>query len=188
MTTSNDLKKGMVLKLDGGELYSVMWYQHHKPGKGGAIVRTKLRHVKKETVVEKTFRAGEPLEDVMVESREMQLLYVEGNEFVFMDNETYDQYHVPSDLVGDASKYLKNEMVCTLSLYEGEIIAVEPPMFVELEIIQTDPGLRGDTVSGGSKPATLETGAVVQVPLFVGMGEKVKVDTRDDRYIERVKS
>jgi elongation factor P len=186
MTTSNDLKKGMVLKIDG-ELYAVLWYQHHKPGKGGAIVRTKLRNVMKDTVVEKTFRAGEPLEDVMVESRDMQLLYLEDTQYVFMDNENYEQYHVPADIIGDYSKYLKNEMICTLSLYEGEIISVEPPMFVDLEIIETDPGLRGDTVSGGTKPATLETGAVVLVPLFVSKGEKVRVDTRDDRYIERVK-
>lgn len=186
MTTSNDLKKGMVLKIDG-DLYAVINYQHHKPGKGGAIVRSKMRNVKKDTVIEKTFRAGEPLEDVMVESREMQLLYPEDDHYVFMDNETFEQYQVSSDLVGDSSKYLKNEMVCTLSLYEEEIINVEPPMFVDLEIVETDPGVRGDTVSGGSKPAKLETGAVVQVPLFVSQGEKIRVDTRDDRYIERVK-
>lgn len=186
MTTSNDLKKGQVLKLDG-DLYVVLWYQHHKPGKGGAIVRTKLRNLLKGTVGERTFRGGEPLEDVFVETRKMQLLYTEGDAYVFMDNENYEQYHVSSDLVGDAAQYLKNEMVCELSLYEGEIIAVEPPMFVDLEVIETDPGVRGDTVSGGSKPAKVETGAVVQVPLFVGMGEKIRIDTRDDRYIERVK-
>ena len=186
MTTSNDLKKGMVLKIDG-ELYAVLWYQHHKPGKGGAIVRTKVRNVMKDTVVEKTFRAGEPLEDVMVESHDAQLLYTEDTDFVFMDNENFEQYHVPGDIIGDSVKYLKNEMICTLSIYNEEVIAVEPPMFVDLEITETDPGLRGDTVSGGSKPATLETGAVVQVPLFVSIGEKVRIDTRDDRYIERVK-
>ncbi len=187
MTSSNDLKKGTVLKLDG-ELYAVLWYQHHKPGKGGAIVRTKLRNVLKDTVVEKTFRAGEPLEDVFVETKEMQLLYKEDNKYVFMDNENFEQYHVEESLIGDAVKYLKNEMVCNLSLFKGDIIAVEPPMFVELEVVETDPGLRGDTASGGSKPAKVETGAVVQVPLFVSIGEKIKIDTRDDRYIERVKS
>ncbi len=186
MVSSNDLKKGIVLKIDG-DLYSVLWYQHHKPGKGGAIVRTKLRNIIKDTVIEKTFRAGETLEDVFVESKEAQLLYREDDHFLFMDNESYEQYSVPEDIVGEASKYLKNEMVCTLSIYKEEIIGVEPPMFVDLVITETDPGLRGDTVSGGSKPATLETGAVVQVPLFVGIGEKVRVDTRDDRYIERVK-
>ncbi len=187
MTSSNDLKKGTILKLDG-ELYSVLWYQHHKPGKGGAIVRTKVRNILKDTVVEKTFRAGEPLEDVFVESKEMQLLYIEDNSYIFMDNENYEQYSVPASLIGDSAKYLKNEMICTLSIYEGEIIAVEPPMFVDLEVVETDPGLRGDTASGGSKPAKVETGAVVQVPLFVGIGEKIRIDTRDDRYIERVKS
>lgn len=186
MVSSNELKKGIVLKIDG-DLYSVMWYQHHKPGKGGAIVRTKLRNIIKDTVIEKTFRAGESLEDVFVESKEAQLLYREDDHFLFMDNETYEQYSVPEDIVGDGSKYLKNEMVCTLSIYKEEIIGVEPPMFVDLVITETDPGLRGDTVSGGSKPATVETGAVVQVPLFVGVGEKIRIDTRDDRYIERVK-
>jgi len=186
MVSSNILKKGLVLKIDG-ELYSVLWYQHHKPGKGGAIVRTKLRNIIKDTVIEKTFRAGESLEDVFVESKEAQLLYKEDDHFLFMDNETYEQYSVPEDIVGEAAKYLKNEMACTLSIYKDEIISVEPPMFVDLFITETDPGLRGDTVSGGSKPATLETGAVVQVPLFVGKGEKIRIDTRDDRYIERVK-
>jgi elongation factor P len=186
MVSTNNLKKGIVLKIDG-ELYNVLFYEHHKPGKGGAIVRTKLRNVVRDTVIEKTFRAGEMLEDVFVDSKEAQLLYREDNKFIFMDTESYEQYSVPDELVGDSSKYLKNEMVCTLSVYEGEIIAVQPPMFVDLVITETDPGLRGDTVSGGSKPATLETGAVVQVPLFVGIGEKIRVDTRDDRYIERVK-
>ncbi len=186
MVSSNDLKKSIVLKIEG-ELYSVLWYQHHKPGKGGAIVRTKLRNVIRDTVIEKTFRAGEMLEDVFVESTEAQLLYKEDEHYIFMDNESYEQYSVSESLVSDSAKYLKNEMVCTLSIYEGEVIGVEPPMFVDLIIKETDPGLRGDTVSGGSKPATLETGAVVQVPLFVTIGEKVRVDTRDDRYIERVK-
>ncbi len=186
MTTSNDLRKGMILKIEG-ELYAVLFYQHHKPGKGGAVVRTKLRNIKKDTVIEKTFKAGEPLEDVMVETKQMQLLYEEGDSYVFMDLESYEQFHVPKEIVGEAEKYLKNEMICEVSVYEGEIILVEPPMFVELEVVETDPGVRGDTVSGGSKPARLETGAVIQVPLFVSIGDKVKVDTRDDRYIERVK-
>ncbi|URA10040.1 elongation factor P [Thermospira aquatica] len=186
MISSNDLRKGTVIRLDG-ELYKVIWFQHHKPGKGGAVVRTKLKNLLRDAVVEKTFRAGEDLEDVMIETRPAQLLYKEGQEYVFMDTETYEQFHVPEEVVDEASKYLKNEMICDLSFYDGQVISVEPPMFVELEIVETDPGLRGDTVSGGSKPATLETGAVVQVPLFVQVGEKIRVDTRDDRYIERVK-
>jgi elongation factor P len=175
-----------VIKIDG-ELYKVIWFQHHKPGKGGAVVRTKLKNLLRDAVVEKTFRAGEDLEDVMIETRPAQLLYQEGTDYVFMDTETYEQFHVPEEVVDEAKKYLKNEMVCDLSFYDGQVISVEPPMFVELVIVETDPGVRGDTVSGGSKPATLETGAVVQVPLFVQVGEKIRVDTRDDRYIERVK-
>lgn len=186
MTSSNDLKKGMVLKI-GSDLFSVMWYEHHKPGKGGAIVRVKMRNIRKDTVLERTFRAGEPLEDVFVENKEVQLLYKEGEDFVFMDTTTFEQYHVSGDLVADSAKYLKNEMICSLDLFEEEIIGVEPPMFVDLEVTDTDPGLRGDTASGGSKPATVETGAVVTVPLFVTVGEKIRIDTRDDRYIERVK-
>ena len=186
MVSSNDLRKGMILKIDG-ELYAVLFYQHHKPGKGGAVVRTKLRNIKKDTVVERTFKADEPLEDVNVETRQMQLLYEEGEDYVFMDLENYEQFHVPREIVGDATKYLKNEMICNVYVYEGEIILIEPPMFVELKVVDTDPGVRGDTVSGGSKPATLETGAVVQVPLFVNIGDVIKVDTRDDRYVERVK-
>jgi elongation factor P len=151
------------------------------------VVRTKLKNLLRDAVVEKTFRAGEDLEDVMIETRPAQLLYQEGTDYVFMDTETYEQFHVPEEVVDEAKKYLKNEMVCDLSFYDGQVISVEPPMFVELVIVETDPGVRGDTVSGGSKPATLETGAVVHVPLFVLVGEKIRVDTRDDRYIERVK-
>lgn len=186
MISSNDLRKGTVIKLDG-ELYKVIWFQHHKPGKGGAVVRVKLKNLLRNTVVEKTFRAGEDLEDVVIETRPAQLLYKDGGDYVFMDTETYEQHHVSESVVDESSKYLKNEMICDLSFYNGQVIVVEPPMFVELEIVETDPGLRGDTVSGGSKPATLETGAVVQVPLFVQVGEKIRVDTRDDRYVERVK-
>lgn len=186
MISVNDLKKGTVFRMDG-ELYTVVWFQHHKPGKGGAIVRTRLRNLVRDTVMEKTFHPGDDIEDVVVETRDCQLLYKEGEEFVFMDQENFEQYHVSAHVVGDSEKYLKNEMVCQLNIHEGEVITVEPPMFVELYITETDPGLRGDTASGGSKPATLETGAVVQVPLFVSLGEKIRVDTRDDRYIERVK-
>lgn len=186
MALSNELRKGSVFKADG-ELLLVLKYEHHKPGKGGAIVRVRCRNIKKGTIIEKTFKSEEEVEDVVVETRQAQLLYQEGDHYVFMDTENYEQYSVPEDVVGEAKKYLKNEMICELIIYEGEVIVVNPPMFVELTVVETDPGVRGDTVSGGSKPATLETGAVVQVPLFVGIGEKIKVDTRDDRYIERVK-
>lgn len=186
MIDAGEIKKGMIIKVDN-ELYLVNWCQHHKPGKGGAVMRTKLKNVLRGTVVDKTFRGGDKIEEAFVEKREAQLLYKEGSDFVFMDNENFEQFSVPSDVVGSSEKYLKNEMVCVLHHYDGQVIVVEPPMFVELEITETDPGLKGDTVSGGSKPATLETGAVVQVPLFVGLGEKIKVDTRNDSYVERVK-
>ncbi len=186
MIDAGEIKKGMIIKIDN-DLFLVNWCQHHKPGKGGAIMRTKLKNILKGTVVDKTFRGGDKIEEAYVEKREAQLLYLDGDDFVFMDNENFEQYTVPKAVVGDASKYLKDEMVCTLHHNDGQVILVEPPMFVELEIIETDPGLKGDTVTGGTKPATLETGAVVQVPLFVGLGEKIKVDARDDRYIERVK-
>ena len=181
-----EIRKGMVIKWEG-DLYVVIWCQNHKPGKGGAVMRTKLRHLTKGNVNDRTFRGGDSVEEAYVEKKEAQLLYKEGNSYVFMDTENYEQYNVGEEIVGDAGKYLKNEMLCTLHIYEGDIILADAPMFVDLEIIETDPGLKGDTVSGGSKPATLETGAVVQVPLFVQKGEKVKVDTRDDRYVERSK-
>lgn len=182
----NEIRKGMVIKVDG-ELYIVAWCQNHKPGKGGAIMRSKLKHVTRGNVLERSFRGGDNIEEAYVEKKAAQLSYIDGETYVFMDSETFEQYFVPKEVLGDDTKYVKEEMECTLHIYEGEVIVVEPPMFVELEITETDPGLKGDTVSGGSKPATLETGAVVQVPLFVNQGEKIKVDTRDDRYIERVK-
>ena len=182
-----DIRKGNVIKMDG-ELYLVLWSQNHKPGKGGAVMRTRLKNIIRGTVMEKTFRGSDSFEEAYVEKKAAQLLYKESdNSYVFMDTETFDQHHIPSTTLNEDQKYLKDEMICTLHIYDGEVILVEPPMFVELEIVETDPGLRGDTVSGGTKPATLETGAMVLVPLFVQKGEKIKVDTRDDRYIERVK-
>ncbi len=181
-----DIKKGMILNFEN-QLWHVTWCQHHKPGKGGAVMRTKLRNVIKGNVLERVFRGGDSVEQARVENREAQFLYREGSDFVFMDQENYEQYNVANEVVGDASLYLKEQGLAELKIYQDEVIAAEAPMFVELEITETDPGLKGDTVSGGSKPATLETGAVVQVPLFVNVGEVIKVDTRDDRYIERVK-
>lgn len=181
-----DIKKGMVFKYEN-ELWYVVWCQHHKPGKGGAVMRTKLRNVIRKTMLERVFRGGDTIEVARVDNRTSQFLYKDGSDYIFMDQENYEQYNVSADLVGDSSKYLKEQGIAELMLYQDEVIAVEPPMFVELIITETDPGLRGDTVSGGSKPATLETGAVVQIPLFINIGEKIKVDTRDDRYIERVK-
>ncbi|MGL5955769.1 MAG: elongation factor P [Brevinema sp.] len=182
-----DIKKGMILNFEN-QLWYVTWCQHHKPGKGGAVMRTKLRNVIKGNILERVFRGGDSVEQARVENREAQFLYKEGADFVFMDQENYEQYTVSADIVGDSALYLKEQGLAELKIYQEEVIAAEAPMFVELEITETDPGLKGDTVSGGSKPATLETGAVVQVPLFVNIGEVIKVDTRDDRYIERVKS
>lgn len=181
-----DIKKGMVIKWEG-DLYIVTWCQNHKPGKGGAIMRTKLKHLTRGNVLERAFRGGDTIEEAMVEKKAAQLSYIDGEIYVFMDNETYEQYHVPKDVIGDDIIWIKEQMDFTLHIYQGEVIVVEPPMFVELEITETDPGVRGDTVSGGSKPATLETGAVVSVPLFVDQGEVIKVDTRDGSYIGRVK-
>ncbi|WP_017622227.1 elongation factor P [Nocardiopsis chromatogenes] len=186
MATTNDLKNGMTLKLDGGELWSVQEFQHVKPGKGGAFVRTKLKNVTSGKVVDKTFNAGIKVETANVDRRDMQYLYHDGDSFVFMDNDTFDQLNVPQDVVGDAANYLLESAVVTVATYEGNPLYVELPAAVELVISQTDPGVQGDRSTGGTKPATLETGAVVQVPLFITTGEKIKVDTRSGDYLGRV--
>lgn len=185
MISTNNLKNGMVIDLDGS-LYSIVEFQHVKPGKGGAFVRTKLKNVKTGAVIDRTFRAGEKLEDVRLENRKMQYLYSDGDILHFMDNESYEQIELNKDMIGDGLKYLKEGMSCDIAMHEAEAIGVEVPMHVELEVIETDPGLKGDTASGGTKPAKLETGAVVQVPLFIEVGEKIRVDTRTNSYITRV--
>lgn len=183
----SEIKKGMVIRFNN-ELYAVTWCQNHKPGKGGSVMRTKLKHVTRGNVMERTFRGGDTIEEVRIDKATAQLSYIDGETWVFMDSESFEQHMVPVDTVGDAAKYATEGMEgFMLHIYEGEVIVVEAPMFVDLEIVETDPGVRGDTVSGGSKPATLSTGAVVQVPLFVNQNEFIRVDTRDDRYIERVK-
>jgi elongation factor P len=161
-------------------------FQHVKPGKGGAFVRTKLKELKTGRVVDVTFRAGEKLDDVRTETKRMQFLYSDGGEFNFMDNESYEQVALNRDFIGDGAKWLKDGDEVQILIAGGEMIGVEPPMFVELEVTETDPGFKGDTVQGGTKPATLETGAVVQVPMFVNTGDKLKIDTRDGSYITRV--
>jgi elongation factor P len=185
MATTNDLRNGMVLNLDGN-LMSVVEFQHVKPGKGGAFVRTKLKNILTGSVVDKTFRAGEKVEEARVEKRPMQFLYSDGDNLHLMDNQTYEQTSVPADLVGERVKFAKEGMDLSVAWYEGRILSAEVPMFVELEIVETDPGVRGDTAQGGTKPATLEGGAVVMVPLFVEKGTVIKVDTRTSTYIERV--
>ena len=184
MATTNDLKNGMVLNLDG-ELWSVVEFQHVKPGKGGAFVRTTLKNVLSGKVVDKTFNAGVKVETATVDKRQFQYLYADGEDYVFMDLETYDQINVSGPTVGDASKYLLPEAEVVIGIHEGTPLYVELPTSVVLEVTYTEPGLQGDRSSAGTKPATLETGASVQVPLFVNTGEKIKVDTRDGRYISR---
>jgi elongation factor P len=185
MVSTNDLKNGMVLNLDG-QLWSVLWFQHHKPGKGGAVVRTKLRNVASGAVVERTFRADEKVDQAVVDKREMSYLYHDGTHYVFMDSQTYDQLSVEEDEIGDNKNWITEGQVATLSLYEGRPVAVELPASVELKIEHTDPGVKGDRVSGAMKPATLSTGVTVQVPLFIESGETVRVDTRTGEYITRV--
>jgi elongation factor P len=184
MATTNDLKNGLVLNLDG-DLWSVVEFQHVKPGKGGAFVRTTLKNVLSGKVVDRTFNAGTKVETATVDKRAMQYLYQDGDDYVFMDLETFDQLHVPGATVGDGSKYLLPEAEVTVAIHENVPLYIELPLNVVLEITYTEPGLQGDRSTGGNKPATVETGATVQVPLFVTTGEKIKVDTRDGRYLGR---
>ena len=184
MATTNDLKNGTVLKIDG-QLWTVIEFQHVKPGKGGAFVRTTLKNVLSGKVVDRTFNAGTKVDTATVDKRAMTYLYREGDEFVFMDSDTYEQVHVPSATIGDGAGYLLENTGVVVAVHDGQPLYVELPTSVELLIAQTDPGLQGDRSTGGTKPATLETGATIQVPLFVTTGEKVKVDTRDGRYLGR---
>jgi len=184
VATTNDLKNGMTLNIDG-QLWNVVDFQHVKPGKGGAFVRTKLKNVLSGKVVDRTFNAGVRVEQASVDRREMQYLYREGDDFVFMDTETYDQPHIPSATIGDAANYLLEEQNAVVAFNEGVPLYVELPAAVELTVSQTDPGLQGDRATGGTKPATLETGAQIQVPLFITTGEKIRVDTRTGQYLGR---
>ena len=186
MTVStNDLKNGMTLDLAEG-LFQVIEFQHVKPGKGGAFVRTKLRNVRAGTTVERTFRADEKVEQAVIEKREMQYLYPEGDEFVFMDTQSYEQLQVPRPSLGDAAGFLLEGNTAVLQMYKDEIVGVDLPASVEVEVTYTEPGLQGDRSSAGRKPATIQTGLTVQVPLFVNTGDRIKVDTRSGDYITRV--
>jgi elongation factor P len=187
VATSNDLKNGMTLDIDG-VLWNVVGFQHVKPGKGGAFVRTTLKNVLTGKVVDRTFNAGVKVEVATVDRREMTYLYRDGAEFVFMDAESYDQIPVAPEVVGPAAEYMLENTPATVALHDEAPLYVELPASVELTISHTDPGLQGDRSTGGTKPATLETGATIQVPLFVTTGERVKVDTRDGRYLGRVTS
>jgi elongation factor P len=182
--STNDLKNGMSLDLPEG-LFSVVEFQHVKPGKGGAFVRTKLKNVRSGAVIERTYRADEKLEQAIIDKRDMQFLYRDGADFVFMDTTSYEQTTAAPELLGDAPNYLKEGDEAHLAMYDGEIVGVDLPAAVELTVTETEPGIQGDRVSGARKPATLQTGLVVQVPLFVNVSDVIKVDTRSGEYLTR---
>ncbi|MGH7407352.1 MAG: elongation factor P [Candidatus Methylomirabilales bacterium] len=184
MISSNDLRPGMKVELDGVP-YVVTEYQHHKPGKGGAIVRTKVKNLRTGALVDRNFRPGEKLPLARIDEKKVQFLYRQGAEFHFMDLKTYEQFFLKEDALGVASRFLKEGLEVSLLFHQGEAIGMDLPTFVVLEVVATDPGVKGDTASGGSKPATLESGTVVQVPLFIEVGTRVRVDTRTGGYIER---
>ncbi len=185
MISTNDLRTGVTIELDG-DVMAVVEFQHVKPGKGAAFVRTRLKNVKTGNVVERTFRAGEKVPRANLEKKEMQYMYGSGDEYHFMDQETYDQVAITAEKLGEATKWLKESMVIEVVMYQGTIIGIDLPNFVELKIVDTPPGVKGDTASGGGKPATLETGAVVSVPFFVNVDDVVRIDTRTGQYLDRV--
>ena len=185
MATTNDIKNGSVLSLDG-QLWSVIEFQHVKPGKGGAFVRTKLRNVRSQKVVDKTFNAGTKIDFATVDRRDYSYLYQDGDSFVFMNTDDYDQITVPAAAVGDAKNYMLEGQQVQIAMHDGEVLSVELPASVVLEVTYTEPGLQGDRSSAGTKPATLETGYEIQVPLFLEQNTKVKVDTRSGEYLGRV--
>jgi elongation factor P len=182
--STNDLRNGMSLDLPEG-LFSVVEFQHVKPGKGGAFVRTKLKNVRSGAVIERTYRADEKLEQAIIDKRDMQFLYRDGSDYVFMDTSTYEQMNAAPDSLGDAPRYLKEGDEAILQMYNGEIVGVDLPAAVELTVTETEPGMQGDRVSGARKPATLQTGLIVQVPLFVNTGDVLKIDTRSGEYLTR---
>lgn len=186
MASTADFRNGMVIEMDG-QLMTIIYFQHVKPGKGGAFVRTKLKNVLTGAVLEKTFRAGEKVTDVRLERRPVTYSYSDGHLYYFMENETFEMIPLSDEVIGgDQLQYLKENMECEGLLHEGKVLSVELPQFVELEVTETDPGVKGDTAQGGTKPAKLETGATIQVPLFVEIGDVVKVDRTEDKYLTRV--
>ena len=187
MATTNDLKNGMVLNLDG-QLWSVIWFQHHKPGKGQAVVRTKIKNIESGKTVDKTFNADVKVDIANVDKRTMQYLYNDGSSFVFMDLDTFDQIEVSPELIGDATNFLLENQEAIVVTNEDRVLYIELPASVELVVEYTEPGLQGDRSTGGTKPARLETGHEISVPLFITSGEKIKVDTRDSSYLGRVSS
>lgn len=185
MISAGDFRNGVTLEIEGN-VYQIMEFQHVKPGKGAAFVRTKLKNIINGGVVEKTFRPTEKCPQARIDRKDMQYLYADGDLFNFMDTETYDQVALNSDTVGDTLKFVKENEMVKICSYNGNVFAIEPPLFVELEITDTEPGFKGDTATGATKPAIVETGAKVMVPLFVNQGEKIKIDTRTGEYLSRV--
>ena len=187
MATTADFRNGMTISIDG-TLFTLLWFQHHKPGKGNTVVRSRMKNVLTGAVLEKTWRAGERIDEVRLEHRPMQYSYTDGHLYYFMDQQTYEQVPLTGEVIGDDQlKYLKEGMECDGLVHGEKVISVELPFFVTLTVTETDPGVRGDTATGGTKPAKLETGAVVQVPLFLNEGDVIRVDRREDKYIERAK-
>ncbi|MFZ5633632.1 MAG: elongation factor P [Bacillota bacterium] len=184
MISTNDFRTGLTIEVDG-DAYQVVEFQHVKPGKGAAFVRSKLRNLRTGAVIEKTFNAGEKIPRARIDRREFQYLYNDGSVYNFMDMETYDQTGLTAEQLGDATKYLKENMTLNVLFYQGKPMGVDLPNYVELEVVETTPGIKGDTASGGSKPATLETGYVVQVPFFINVGDILQIDTRTGQYIKR---
>jgi len=184
MVVAGDFRNGVTFEMDGNVM-QVIEFQHVKPGKGAAFVRTKLRNVITGAVIEKTFSPTDKYEDARVDRKEMQYLYSDGELYYFMDMETYEQLPLNADKLSENFKFVKEEMLCTVKSYKGNVFAVEPPMFVELEVADTEPGVKGDTAQGATKNATVETGAVIRVPLFIAQGEKIRIDTRTGEYLER---
>jgi elongation factor P len=180
-----DFKNGMCIEYNG-KLWTIVEFQHVKPGKGGAFVRTKMRDVRTGRIVDNTFNSGTKFDSVRMETRKMQYLYNDGSDFNFMDTNTYEQEAISADIVGDVAKWLKENDEVTLQYAGDELIGIEPMMFVELEVSETEPGFKGDTVQGSTKPATLETGATVQVPMYVEIGDVLQIDTRDGRFVKRM--
>jgi elongation factor P len=186
MISVTEFRRGIVIKMDG-DIYSVIEYQHVKPARGGAFVRTKLRSLTRGSVIDKTFRGGEKLEDVRVETKQMQYLYSEGDALVFMDTESYEQEHIDKEYVGNILDYIKEGDNIDVMMYEEKPISIEPPTFVTLKVVYAEPGVRGDTATNVTKPVKVETGAQIRVPLFINEGDTIKIDTRTGDYVERVK-
>jgi len=186
MATTSEFRNGLVMQIDG-ELWSIVEFQHVKPGKGGAFVRTRIKNVKTGRVLEKTFRSGDKVDDVRLEKRPYQFLYRDGTDFHFMNSATFEQITVPDEVIGSAADFLKDNLDVEILFHGDEPLGIDLPIFVNLRITKSDPGVRGDTATGATKPATLESGATIQVPLFIEEGETVRVDTRTGEYVERVK-